>query len=66
MTWELYVYMSIRYGASLEVEDETGKTTLVVFDNQAQKFFKVKMKIQILMNPRFISRMFAIDNLSSW
>lgn len=42
MTWELYVYMSIRYGASLEVEDETGKTTLVVFDNQAQKFFKVK------------------------
>lgn len=34
--------MSIRYRASLEVEDETGKTTLVVFDNQAQKFFEVK------------------------
>lgn len=42
MTWKSYVYMSIRYRASLEVEDETGKTTLVVFDNQAQKIFKVK------------------------
>lgn len=31
-----------RYRVTMEVEDETGKTTLVMFDNQAQKIFKVK------------------------